>query len=464
MSPSRSPSLKFALALALLAGCATKPRVDERTLMRLYARQRKAAPPEVSIFVPGIMGTVLKDQLTGRIVWGRMWSGALDMLALPIDKATGVVGQDQLVPTRLLDSFTWAGGLIESDIYASTLRIAMGAGGFTRGDISDPHPGENAYAFQYDWRRDLVEAAQQLGAAIERIKIAQGRPDLKVRLLCHSAGGLVARYYVKYGAEDVLGQDPLPPPTYAGADNVSKVVMLGTPNTGSMEAFQHLHKGLTLPLIGRISPKTLFTMPASYQLLPSDGTSVFVDGQGRELPVSLYDPSNWEKYGWSVFSPHRLQSRLHQWLRRSRRHGQQDYDDEQEGRKKFLAAMLQRAVRFHQALRAGDPAEESRRIQYVVMGADCEPTLSRAILERSGDGWRTRFRAWRQPLKGAVKTFGDGSVIKESLLGYCYSGDADPQPEYRLPGAHAVFFCADHFELAKNVIYLDNVLHTLLEE
>ena len=457
------PKARLVLLLAVvLAGCA-RPRVSERTLLQLYARQRKAAPPEVTIFIPGIMGTVLKDRFTGRIVWGRMWSGALDMLALPIDAATGMVGQDHLVPIRLLDSFTWIGGLIEGDIYATTQRVAEGAG-FTRGDISDPHPGENAYAFKYDWRRDFVEAAQSLGAAIERIKKAQGLPDLKVRLLCHSAGGLVARYYVKYGTVDVLAQDPLPPPNYAGAANVSKVVMLGTPNAGSLEAFQHLHEGLTIPLVGKLSSKTLFTMPASYELLPESGTSIFVDTAGKPLGVDLYDPANWERYGWSVFAPQRLSKRYRQWLRRSFRHGQKDYDEEVAGRRKFLASALHRAEQFHRALRAGDPKEEKQRTQYIILGADCEPTLYRAVLDHKRNSWRTRFRSWRAATRRAITTFGDGSVTKESLLGFYYEKDDNPVPDWRLPGARAIFFCESHFELAKNVTYLDNVLHTLLEE
>ena len=101
---------------------------------------------------------------------------------------------------------------------------------------------------------------------------------------------------------------------------------------------------------------------------------------------------------------------------------------------------------------------------YVLMGADCEHTPRRAILEHTGRGWKTRFRAWHQPAKAAVSAFGDGSVTKESLLGLCYAGDDSAQPVYRLPGARAIFFCENHFELAKNTTYLDNVLHTLLEE
>lgn len=470
MEPQGQVSKTAAMARAVilmavvLAGCATRPRVNERTLTQLYAKQRQAAPPEVTIFIPGIMGTVLKDRLSGQIVWGQMWSGALDMLALPIDAATGMVGQDHLVPIRLLDSFTWIGGLIEGDIYATTQRVAKSAGGFTQGDINNPQPGENAYSFKYDWRRDLIEAAQGLGGAIERIKKAQGRPDLKVRLLCHSAGGLVARYYVKYGTIDVLDQDPLPPPTYAGAANVSKVVMLGTPNAGSLEAFQHLHQGLAIPLVGKLTPKTLFTMPASYQLLPAGGASSFVDASGKPLVVDLYDPANWERYGWSVFAPQRLLKRYHQWLHRSFRHGQKDYDEEITSRRKFLAFALHRAERFHRALRAGDPKEEKQRVQYIVLGADCEPTQYRAVLERRRGVWRTRFRSWRPELRKALTAFGDGSVTKDSLLGFCYASDESALPDSRLPGARAVFFCESHFELPKNVTYLDNVLHTLLEE
>lgn len=100
-------------------------------------------------------------------------------------------------------------------------------------------------------------------------------------------GGLVAEYYVLYGAEDVLGREPLPPPTYAGAANVRKLVLLGVPHRGSVEALEILDRGRRVGWRS-ISNEAIFTMPSMYQLLtPADAVQTR-SGEGRTVGFDLY--------------------------------------------------------------------------------------------------------------------------------------------------------------------------------
>ena len=78
--------------------------------------------------------------------------------------------------------------------------------------------GFDAVLLDYDWRRDVATLGKRLA---ERIA-ADGRDD--VALVAHSMGGLVAR-----GAL-----------AHAAGRHVSRVVMLGTPNSGSLGAVQAL--------------------------------------------------------------------------------------------------------------------------------------------------------------------------------------------------------------------------------
>ena len=80
------------------------------------------------------------------------------------------------------------------------------------------HAGwRNVYIFTYapPWK-DIPHFAGQLNAFIEELAI--GEPDLKFDLVCHSMGGLVARYYIHE-----LG----------GSCRVRNMVTLGTPHQGS---------------------------------------------------------------------------------------------------------------------------------------------------------------------------------------------------------------------------------------
>jgi len=443
--PFRHPFLAVLAVTPLVAGCATFAHVDRQTLVHLFADLRQTPRKEPVIIIPGALGSILEDTDSGRVVWGRVGGRGVDALTLPTDGATLRENRDAIVAVNLLRRMVFIPRLVEFKANEDLIRVLQEAGGYDKGDLEHPQPGDNCFLFWYDWRRDLVEAAQQLGAMIERLAREMGDPNLKVHLIAQSAGGLVARYYVKYGTADVLDQEPLPPPTYAGAKHVAQVIMLGTPNNGSLETFQSLHQGFRVPNMGRFTPAMVFTMPAAYQLLPHEEETSFLDGNGRPLEVSLYDPANWETYGWSVFSPERLTA--------SQQHLAQQ--------RRFLSLALRRAKRFQQALDTGNPADDP--VEYVLFGSDCQPTLRRAELMQGGSVWRTRFTSDDPVMKSKLFGLGDGSVTKESLLGSHRTGISQSDLAFStLHVANAVFVCESHLQLTQNLTALDNLLHALL--
>lgn len=443
---------------ATVAGCTTPAARKSQLLARVFGELPEPHLRQPVIFVPGVLGSVLEDTATGKTIWGPGGGREVQQLALPIDGRTLRDDQDTIAARNLLFRVQGLGHLVEFRLTEDLRDALTKAGRYRHGDLEHPQPGETCFPFWYDWRRDLVEAARRLGQAIERLKQRIGDPNLKVQLVCHSAGGLVARYYVKYGTEDVLGHDPLPAPTYAGARHVSRVIMLGTPNRGSMDAFRVLHEGIHVPFMGRLSPPVIFTMPSVYELLPHEDEQVFLDAQGRSLDVNLYDPANWERYGWSAFAPGHLSRLRHGFFQRHGEAGEAAYRRYLEHQRRFLALVLARAKHFHQALARGDPHDDP--VEYLLMGSDCQPTLQGALLVKDGLAWRMEFSPDRAGLKRKLFALGDGSVTRRSLVG---PWQTEGGLGSRVSSAQAVFVCEAHPRLTQNLTYLSNVLHALLD-
>lgn len=445
----------LAAAAALTPGCAVFHKLNMGQVHRHGALRTDRNPV---IFLHGFLGSRLENSRSGNPVWGRLRNlftrSRRDGLALPIRSARLEENRDDLVPAGICDS---VGGI---DYYGPILRALHDIGGYEPGDIDHPHPGETLYVFTYDWRRDNVETARDLAAAIERVRAAHGRPDLKVDLVAHSMGGLVARYYVKYGAEDVLDRDPMPAPTYAGARSVDKVILIGTPNEGSMTAFRILNLGITRSL----PPQALFTMPSIYQLLPGPEARPFVDAAGETLPVSLHDPENWQRYGWSAFRPDAL-SRLRRDLPRGGRGTGQSFQVLREQLRSFLAAALGRADRFRRALARSGPREPA--VRFYAFGSDCIPTQTRTVLVQEGETWKLAFSPEEVPPENGRPPLprdlffspGDGSVTLASLMAQDPTRATPSDPPIAF--ASTVFVCETHGFLPKNPIFQNNLFHVL---
>lgn len=122
------------------------------------------------------------------------------------------------------------------------------------------HP--NLFSFAYDWRRDLPESAAKLHEFLlekrrylqELYEAEYGVRDYDVQfdLVAHSMGGLLARYYLMYGDQD-LPHDPekLPELDWRGCLMVDKLLVVGTPNDGYLDTFRELVEGLVLVRVRR---------------------------------------------------------------------------------------------------------------------------------------------------------------------------------------------------------------------
>lgn len=121
-------------------------------------------------------------------------------------------------------------------------------------------PAGNLIPVAYDWRLSCRYNARRLGAIIEPALQRwrdQGGPyaDARVVFVCHSMGGLIARWYIE---------------KCGGAQITRKLITLGTPYRGAARALGQLVNGAQ-PGLGRLRlDLTRFarSMPSLHQLLP----------------------------------------------------------------------------------------------------------------------------------------------------------------------------------------------------
>ena len=96
-------------------------------------------------------------------------------------------------------------------------------------------------------------------------------------------GGLLLRYYLRYGVQALPGDGSLPPVTWAGAADVEKAVLVATPNAGSVEAFQELVAGAHFSfLLPNYPPAVFGTMPSLCELLPRTRHRAVVSAEDPE--------------------------------------------------------------------------------------------------------------------------------------------------------------------------------------
>ncbi len=449
------PAILLVLAAATAAGSASCAGRRPPDITQAVALAGTESPRPAMILIHGFMGSRLRDPHTHRVAWGTMANvllgGDRDDLALAMDGRTDGVPGERLVPWQIYESL-WG-----VDYYREALRSLEENGGYRIGDIHHPRPGDNAFVFLYDWRRDNVDSARQLAAAITRLKRLRGDPEERFDLVAHSLGGLVARYYIKYGSRDVLRDGAPFAPTMAGAPHVNRVILAGTPNQGCLEALRSLHRGIRKGF-RPMRPEVVFTMPAVYQMLPPPGAAVFADSSGAPVHLDLYDPDTWERWGWSVFSPE-TQRRIARRL---------DDDDAALKRRNaqmrsFLEGRLRNARLFREALDAPEP--EEARVQYHAFGGDCLSTRKAAIVaQRHGepellfDDDQIRSAAARDRVAAVLYAPGDGVVTTQSLLGV--SGGADRE---HVNLDSSFFVCGQHGVLTNHPEFQDNLLQLLLK-
>ncbi len=330
------------------------------------------------VFVPGVTGTVLRDGRSGAIVWGSGRRFLLPRdggyrLAPPLDGS-----RDGIEPWRVLLE-VHLGPFLRRPVY-QPLVDALTAAGYTFGDLQRPRPGDDFFLFGYDWRRDNVEAAARLAAGLARVRSARGAGRLGIDLVCQSNGAHVCRYLAKHGSADLEVAEAggtSPPPGVA----IRRLVLVGASNGGALRILREMNRGRRyLPVAGRrFLPEVFFGMEALYQDLPADAQDLFVDADGAPHAVDLYDPSAWERYGWSLYGD----DAARRVERRPDRFGTAAE------RRVFLAAALERARRLQRVLARDAPGFGPTAL-HLLENADA-PTPARAVLVEDDGGRETFF-------------------------------------------------------------------------
>ena len=455
----------LAAAPLALSGCAMFRKFDVAQIHQESALRQGRNPV---IVIHGFIGAKLKNRHTQESAWGRFINAVkrckTDDLSLPIDRLPITENRDDLVAYAIYESVAGV------KFYGALLDALEMAGGYQFGDINNPRPEDTGFVYYYDWRRDIGESAIGLGRAIQQIKGRLKNPDLRFDIVAHSMGGLVAEYYLKYGTEDVLGDGQEHAVTYAGAANLGRVILVGTPLRGTMHALQTMNTGFSRTM----SPEVLFTMPSIYQLLPDDARGHLVDPQGTPIDADLYDAETWVKNGWSIFGP-RGRSPLPDAPATSGGRPAADAGGRPAAKaagapldrmKVFLQAALDRARALHAALR--NDAEGGSPVPIHVFGSDCIPTLDRVVLKQTPSGTVTMFNdetAQHSDLKQLERVMlvpGDGTVTADSLLSLdAPTGDPSDGQRAARTFSSTFFFCETHGLLPANRGFQDNLFYVL---
>lgn len=447
----------LALLIVLTAGCTASRGPD---LERLYASARQGGTEPVPvILIHGVLGSRLSDARSGVEVWPGSFTDLLfsdfTELALEFDPQTLEPLPDPLVPSGIFDR---AAG---QDFYGAIIETLERAGGYVPGHLGrKPAPGRRQYyLFLYDWRQDNLQAVRALDALIEEIRRDYADPRLEVDLVAHSNGGLIARYYARYGTVDLLDGNDFPV-TWAGAERIRRLILLGTPNFGSVRALTGFIEGTRIGL-GRIPPEVLASFPSGYQLFPHALNEWLIGSRGQPLDRDLFDVEIWRRFQWSIFDP-RVRQRIVE-----ERGGGADGDRYLAAFERYFERRLERARRFTWSLSVATPEPELRPI---VFGGDCELTPARLLVEEIRG--ESVLRLWPSQIRHAVPGIdydalmlepGDGTVTKASLLARSALDPSRPRHRYvDFPLAFSFLLCERHDRLTGNVSFQDNLLHALL--
>ncbi|MDQ3265350.1 MAG: hypothetical protein M3Y59_17120 [Myxococcota bacterium] len=238
---------------------------------------------EVTILIPGYRGSFLQTPgPEGEVAWVRpaqLLGNSERSLALPFPGQRPALDLGVLENAGPVTGFTVIPFLGEYEVYGPLMRFGR-----------EQLPGFIVHG--YDWRRDIRESGAGLCQRIEALASARGGA-LKVNLVAHSMGGLVALECLRGGADGGWS---------ATAQKVQKLFIFGTPFDGAPGIFDDFFLGTPLGRNERLmGPDAVFSFPAAFQLLPPTGDFLLrSDGSPSSLELDL--PETWTGAGWSVFA------------------------------------------------------------------------------------------------------------------------------------------------------------------
>ncbi len=420
------------------------------------------------VVLPGILGSKIEDGPSGKKIWGAFTFGSVDvdkadgarMFALPMKKGVPLSKlRDYGEATEVLDYIVADVGIfhgLKLGAYVDIMKTlaagkyrdeSMGVSGFI--DYGGLH--YTCYQYPYDWRRDISEQAaamhERVTLAQEKVRIARGLDTdhpIKIDVVAHSMGGLVLRYYLRYGATPLPDDRSLPELTWAGAENVSRAFLVGTPNAGSTESLQQLIDGLNLnPIFPNYRPGIVGTLPAIYQLLPRARHNLVRDAQSGE-PIDVFDADVWDSMNWGMLDP--KEDKALKWLL-------PDIREKAERRaiaKDHIQKCLDRAQQLFAAIDI--PASPPAGTEIFLFAGDSKDTAGALTVDSKGK------------IRVAEHHFGDGTVTRASaLMDERVGSDWEPGLRGPIMWERIQFIDADHLGLTRDPSFVDNLLHLMLE-
>lgn len=455
------------LCALMLTACAGERVVPLESIYGARARETATTRTPV-VVIPGILGSKLVERTTGRAVWGAFQFGAVDaddpadarLFAIPMREGVPLAQlTDDIDAPDALDTVKLDIGLlhgIELGAYVDLLQ-ALAAGKYRDSALSPPDGNAVKYGglhytcwqHPYDWRREISENAAALDARIrdlqQTVREQRGLPadaEVRVDLLCHSMGGLLGQWYLRYGAARLPDTGPAPEPTWEGARNIRNFIMVGTPSGGSTNVLPRLRDGLDLnPLFPNYRPALVGTFPAMYELVPPDDLGRVVDAHGQ--PLAMHESATWERLRWGLADP--AQDPFVAWLVPEAK----DAIERSRIARDHLSKCLDAARRFHEALRRpSTPPAHVRRVLFVG-----DAIMMPSVREVDAHG-RLRVRELAP---------GDGEVTRASALGdAAVAKPASAKAEYWLGFEKVVFLPYEHLEMVGQPLFVDNLLYELL--
>jgi len=456
--------------LILLPACG--PAFHAPDLGNLYNELAQHEDPHRNpiIVMPGLMGSKLVDQDSGKTVWGAFGLGQVNpntpqgarLVALPMamgqplrelnDNVESVGALDRVV-------FNFLGYPLQLNAYYNILQ-ALGVGGYRdedwgeAGAIDYGNRHYTCFQFDYDWRRDIVESAKNLDRFIqEKTRYVQEETQkrfgielekVKFDIVAHSMGGLVARYYLRYGGADLPADGSLPELTWAGARHVDHLILIGTPNAGSLDSLQNLISGVSPEILfPHYSAAVLGTMPSTYELLPRGRHHPLLRTNGQPVD-DLFDPKLWKNQQWGLADPAQDEflKMLLPDIETAEQRSQIALD--------HLTKVLRRARQFTAAMDV--PAKPPNSLRYFLVAGDAEETNRVAQIQRQGG------------IKIIQTSPGDGTVLRSSaLMDERLANNLQSRLISPIQWSQVLFVFSDHLGITKDPSFTDNILYFLLE-
>ncbi len=214
------------------------------------------------VFVPGIMGSELRQAETNK----RVWPPSLSALIAKSVNAEALL-DEHLVATKPIESITPF-----YSVYRSILRDVEACGYSVDGTARRFIP------FAYDWRQANEQSARLLAE-----HLAQQEPFDEIVLIGHSMGGLILRYLIESGE---FNDQPW-------FENIIQLITLGTPHSGAAEALKQVaglmsNLGMSASNVKKLVSDPRY--PSAYQLIAPKGSAMTLRAAANGRLPDIFDP------------------------------------------------------------------------------------------------------------------------------------------------------------------------------